>query len=238
MIQIRQSVFETNSSSTHSLVYKSKNPSEIDKHKIPDYYLNDDWTWNINFGQYHWTNEVPLKRWHEKLNYLMTIIAFKLLCNFKDPNYVLAEDESDYHANYLWNSYEDENAQQRWDEACKILDKSVEVQELKALVAKHCECKFEGFNYCWWDANKISRYAVEDVFENELNTINHPFWHDSEYEDKYGYHQPEGCEAFSKFGSIDHQSMEDSLYDLIKEIGFETYLFSSDIMIIIDHDNH
>ena len=53
MLKIRQNVFETNSSSTHSLVYKSKKPSEIDKHKIPDYYLNNDGTLDINFGQYH-----------------------------------------------------------------------------------------------------------------------------------------------------------------------------------------
>ena len=238
MLKIRQSVFETNSSSTHSLVYRSKKPSEIDSRKIPDYYLNEDGTWDINFGQYHWTRETPIKNWHEKLNYLMTLIAYEVLSGHKDPNYVVEDEDHDYLAEYHWNDYEDENAQQRWNDACKILDESYLVKELKALIKKYCEGDFKGFNYCWWDDNEVSSYDVDNIFENQPNTINHPFWHDYDYEDENGWKQPDGVQAFSKFGSIDHQSMEDSLYDLIKAIGFETYLFSRDIMVIIDHDNH
>ena len=238
MLKIRQSVFETNSSSTHSLVYKSKKPSEIDSHKIPDYYLNEDGTWDINFGQYHWTRETPIKNWHEKLNYLMTLIAHEVLSGHKDSNYKVSDDDLEFYNEYLWNHYEDENAQQRWNDACKILDESDLVKELKVLIKKHCEGDFKGFNYCWWDDNEVSSYDVDDIFENQPNTINHPFWHDYDYEDENGWKQPDGVKAFSKFGSIDHQSMEDSLYDLIKVIGFEIYLFSSDIMVIIDHDNH
>lgn len=238
MIKIRQNVFETNSSSTHSLVYRSKKPSEIDKHKIPDFYLNDDGTWNINFGQYHWTRETPIKNWHEKLNYLMVHIAWEVLLGKQDPNYKIAKGDLDFYNDYLWNNYNDENAQQRWNDACKILDDSPQVYELKELFKKYCESEFKGFNYCWWDNTELSDYDVEDIFENQPNTINHPFWHDYNYVDENGWKQPAGVNAFSKFGSIDHQSMEDILYDLIKEIGFETYLFSSDIMVIIDHDNH
>ena len=175
MIQIRQSVFETNSSSTHSLVYKSKKPSEINKHKIPDYYLNKDGNLDINFGQYHWTRETPIKNWHEKLNYLMTLIALEVLSGHKDPNYVVKKEGYDYLAGYCWNDYEDENAQQRWNDACKILDESDLVKELKALIKKYCEGEFKGFNYCWWDDNEVSSYDVDDIFENQPNTINHPF---------------------------------------------------------------
>jgi hypothetical protein len=168
----------------------------------------------------------------------MTLIAHEVLSGHKDPNYKVSDDDLEFYNEYLWNHYEDENAQQRWNDACKILDESDLVKELKALLTKHCKGEFKGFNYCWWDDNEISSYDVENIFENQPNTINHPFWHDYDFEDEDGFKQPEGVQAFSTFGSIDHQSMEDSLYDLIKEIGFETYLFSSDIMVIIDHDNH
>ena len=168
----------------------------------------------------------------------MTLIAHEVLSGHKDPNYRVSDDDLEFYNEYLWNQYEDKNAQQRWNDACKILDESDLVKELKALLTKHCEGEFKGFNYCWWDDNEVSSYDVDSIFENQPNTINHPFWHDYDYEDKYGWKQPDGVNAFSRFGSIDHQSMEDSLYDLIKAIGFETYLFSSDIMVIIDHDNH
>lgn len=241
MIQIRQSVFETNSSSTHSLVYKSKNPSKIDKEKISYYYLNDDGTLNINFGSYQWTREEPIKNWHEKLNYLMVHIAWEVLSGKQDPNYKITEDDLDFYSDYLWNKYEDENAQQRWNDACKILDESPQVYELKELFKKYCEGEFKGFNYYWWDNTELRDYDVENLFKDiqeEPNTINHPFWHDWDFVDKHGWKRIDGVEAFYRFGSIDHQSMEDGIYELIKSIGFETYLFSSDIMLIIDHDNH
>lgn len=41
MIQIRQGVFETNSSSTHSITIASE--SDFDKWKNGDVYLNDGW---------------------------------------------------------------------------------------------------------------------------------------------------------------------------------------------------
>lgn len=241
MRQIRRSVFETNSSSTHSLVYKSKDPSELPEGKIPNYYLNDDGTWNINFGQYHWTSEVPLKRWYEKLNYLMTLIAYRILANLKDLKYTAPSKQDDYTTYYHWNHYDDKNAQQRWNDACKILDNSEPVKQIKELIIKYCDTDavFTGFNYCWWDCRIVDEFTVQEVFEDEVNTINHPFWHDSFYRDKYGCPEPRGAEAFSGFGSIDHQSLEeDGLYELIENIGFETYLFSEDIMVIIDHDNH
>lgn len=45
MIQIRQGVFETNSSSTHSITITSE--SDFDKWKNGDVYLNDGW-WGSN----------------------------------------------------------------------------------------------------------------------------------------------------------------------------------------------
>ena len=238
MIQIRSNIFETNSSSTHCLVYRSKEPSKIDRDKIPDFYLNKDGTWDIHFGQYHWTRETPIRNYHEKLNYLMTHIAHEVLSGHKDPSYKLSRHDSDFCDEYLFNNYEDKNAQQRWNDACKILDESDLVKEIKSLLTKHCEGEFKGFNYCWWDDDKISSWDIEGFFKNQPNIINHPFWHKYNFEDEYGFKHTEGVEAFSKFGAIDHQSMENGIYDLIKEIGFETYLFSSDIMVIIDHDNH
>ena len=78
----------------------------------------------------------------------------------------------------------------------------------------------------------------ENLASNPTNLTKSIYKSQKQWYNEDGWKQPDGVKAFSKFGSIDHQSMEDSLYDLIKAIGFETYLFSSDIMVIIDHDNH
>lgn len=242
MLQIRKSVFETNSSSSHALVYRSKNPSKIDEEKIQYYYLTKDGYIQVNFGQYHWTRETPIKNWHEKLNYLMTHLAQKILSNKSDPNYICKEGDLSFAADYLWNHYEDKDAQQRWDDACKILDESPEVQELKELFKKYCDCEFKGFKYCWWD-DALNDWDVRRVFEGKRkNTINHKFWHTYDWKDRKdnNWINNDGYNHFSGFGSFDHQSYCDEydLYSTIKSIGYETYLFSNDIMIIIDHDNH
>ena len=224
MIQIRSSIFETNSSSTHCLVYKSKGPSKIDEEKIFDYDLNNDKKWDVNFGNYGWTRDVPIKGINEKLNYLMTLISYKVLrIAYLSDNY--------------FAKLNGKTGQERWDDACKILDDSDDVKTLKELFIKHSNGEFRGFNYCWWDDDEIDSCDIGDIFRNKENTIDHPFWHLYNYTDDYGYVSSKGVEAFSGFGYVDHQS-EELLYDLIKGIGFETYLFSSDIMIVIDNDNH
>ena len=240
MIQIRKGVFETNSSSSHALVYRSKHPSKIDKEKIPYYYLTKDGYIQVNFGQYHWTRETPIKNWHEKLNYLMTHLAQKILSNKADPNYIRKEGDLSFAADYLWNTYEDKDAQKRWDDACKILDESPEVQELKELFKKYCDCEFKGFKYCWWD-DELHDWDVENIFDGRRkNTINHKFWHTYEWKDsKTNWKHNEGYEHYSGFGSIDHETLEEcNMLGKIFDIGFETYLFSTDIMVIIDNDNH
>jgi len=241
MIQIRKGVFETNSSSSHALVYRSKNPSIIDPtDKIQYYYADKEGYIPVNFGKYDWTRETPLKRWYEKLNYLMTHIALKVLSDKKDPNYIRKKNDLSYADHYLWNDYEDKEAQKRWEDACKILDESIEVTELKELFKKYCNFDFKGFKYYWWD-DTLNDYELDNIFDGRRkNTINHKFWHKYDWVDsRWGHPNNKGWEHFSGFGSIDHQSLEEyNLIYHINNIGYETYLFSDDIMIIIDNDNH
>lgn len=66
MIQIRKNVFETNSSSTHSLVISKK-----DRDYDYDGLVIADGVLYISFGEYGWGPEI-LKYPHEKLSYLIT----------------------------------------------------------------------------------------------------------------------------------------------------------------------
>ena len=66
MIQIRKNVFETNSSSTHSLVISKK-----DRNYDYDGLIIADGILHISFGEYGWGPAV-LKYPHEKLSYLIT----------------------------------------------------------------------------------------------------------------------------------------------------------------------
>ena len=66
MIQIRKNVFETNSSSTHSLVISKK-----DRDYDYDGLIITDGILHISFGEYGWGPAI-LKYPHEKLSYLIT----------------------------------------------------------------------------------------------------------------------------------------------------------------------
>lgn len=68
MLTIRQNVFETNSSSTHSMCVTNKGISEIENYigKTMDFELGDyDWGWDVLYDP------------QEKLNYLLTALAYK-----------------------------------------------------------------------------------------------------------------------------------------------------------------
>lgn len=66
MIQIRKNVFETNSSSTHSLVISKKERSY--DYSLP---VDDDGTLTITFGEFGWGPELLITP-IEKLSYLVT----------------------------------------------------------------------------------------------------------------------------------------------------------------------
>lgn len=66
MIQIRKNVFETNSSSTHSLVISKKERSY--DYSLP---VDDDGTLTITFGEFGWGPELLIAP-IEKLSYLVT----------------------------------------------------------------------------------------------------------------------------------------------------------------------
>lgn len=66
MIQIRKNVFETNSSSTHSLVISAKNRNY--NYSLP---VDDDGVLTVKFGEFGWGPKL-LKEPIEKLSYLIT----------------------------------------------------------------------------------------------------------------------------------------------------------------------
>lgn len=85
MIKIRNSVFETNSSSTHSLVYskkdrKTKNPLELDaNHRCYDDV--EKGLLCVRFGEFGWGPAILVDP-RDKLNYLMTQIADEVIGSY------------------------------------------------------------------------------------------------------------------------------------------------------------
>ena len=75
MIQIRQSVFETNSSSTHVIALNGKSYSKVEN---KFYRLTEDNKVLVNLGEYGWGPDY-LEGSDNKLSYLMTMICMNCI---------------------------------------------------------------------------------------------------------------------------------------------------------------
>lgn len=74
MIQIRSSVFETNSSSTHSVSISRKNSRYFDSSSLNRFIDEDDNKVHVRFGEFGWEVEsyhMP----YEKLQYIVTMLV-------------------------------------------------------------------------------------------------------------------------------------------------------------------
>ena len=261
MIKIRNNVFETNSSSSHSLVYKHPNAKNwqnkcyYKKGESEFWYGWDDENkgyLTINFEGYGWQRKEVIKSFEEKLNYLMTYFAREYLSNKFDEEFIV-EEGNEWYKSYLYNNYDDEKANERWNKACKLLEEYEEVKKVMAIL-KDYDPNFKGFKYKWWselDDNDVKNDSKSSCFEelkpetNLLEDISHPYWHTWSITFKGRLGKEVSTEAgedkFQGFGYIDHESFygeENDQMPKIRKIGYERFLFDRNIILIIDNDNH
>ena len=263
MIKIRNNVFETNSSSSHSLVYKHPNAKNWQDKAFYKKGESEFWYgWNdedegyitINFEDYGWQRKEVIKSYKEKLNYLLTYFAQECLYNKFDET-LPKDEEHKWRNEYLYNDYNDEKGNERWNEACQILNEYEETKKVMAIL-KEYDPRFKGFKYKWWselDDNDVKNDSQSDYFENMkpetnlLNDITHPYWHTWRKTFKSLRRRLKkveldcGEDKFQRFGCIDHESYnvgENDQMPKIRKMGYERFLFDRNIILIIDHDNH
>lgn len=110
MIQIRTTIFETNSSSSHSVVMSSKDRGYC--HKMP---VDKNGKLVIRFGEFGWGPEV-LYTPYEKLCYWMT-----------------------EYANEFWYDWKDEYKDKTFEEKVQIFANKPEIKKAIKEIKKHCK---------------------------------------------------------------------------------------------------
>ena len=89
MFTIREGVFETNSSSTHSIAL---NPKSYSKYEAKFHDVNSENKIQVRLGRYGWGYEV-LYSSDEKLSYIMTMLVLNLI-DFVSPPSIISENLS------------------------------------------------------------------------------------------------------------------------------------------------
>lgn len=227
MIKIRKNVFETNSSSSHSLVYTVDSwTGETDKPEITegislfDFYGDDpeNGILGICFGNYGWNGD-PCSTFRTKLSYILTQIVggydFTIYRHGKKDIEVKNEKQ--------------------WDKAINdYVLTNPEVIKVLECVKKHFP-EIKGFKFYWYDINE--RWSIKFDYEHykyrknikndlEIPEMTDPFWKDYDYGG--------GSKYMIGFGNIDHQSV--GLVN--RAVSFlEKYLFDNNLWVVITNDN-
>jgi hypothetical protein len=102
MFSIRKNVFETNSSSSHSIAYY-KSSVGIDQTIEQDYLGNTEGELHITLGRFGWAWET-LDTAYRKLQYLLTNLACKLDCNIWYDD--VSEEDIENMRDTLYSSWE------------------------------------------------------------------------------------------------------------------------------------
>lgn len=91
MIQIRSSVFETNSSSTHSVSISRKNNRYFDASSLNLFIDENDNKVHVRFGEFGW--EIESYNWpYDKLQYIVTMLVETEGNNITDVNELFKTD--------------------------------------------------------------------------------------------------------------------------------------------------
>lgn len=230
-ISIRRGVFETNSSSTHSIVLaaspatgnaiKGLGPVH-DAYMAP--YCGDDVENGILglwFGNYDWDGR-PLMDFRSKLSYLLTQLAAGFGWNME---YYPGDDG-------LIGDRVEIRTQKEWDEAVELFLKKPQVQRLLGFIKEKCP-KIKGFRFYWYDPchsyrlkEEYERYRLRngEKGEKKIPDLGDPFFEDA---DNWEDHR-------IGFGRIDHQS--EGLIDA--DIDYlDRYLFDDNMWVVITNDN-
>lgn len=235
MINIRRSVFETNSSSSHSLAYAINSLTGEPREPEIDYDIDlyDFYGDNpekgilaIHFGNYGWDGE-PCDCFRKKLAYLMTqtVHGFGMTYygNQYDQNHKRIDGVEEIHI----------TTQDQWDNVIEqyvLTDPNV----IKILNVIKDKCPhIKGFKFYWYnterdwdmrdDYRRYYRLEYDDPIHYELTDT---FFHD--WDNDFS-----GREYLIGFGGVDHQSS-----GLVYDIPYiEKYLFDNNLKVIITNDN-
>ena len=220
-IQVRNSAWETNSSSMHSLLIMKKRQTMTQAEIRDEFYLDEDWnkergnilrldSWGNDFGR----EFRVLTSFRDKLSYAMAAMLGNC---YKLKNYIKAGNEFMY-------TFE------------PILKKLAGVDEVEMPM----ESEFF----------RVYSDTVTDDVEQDYETYEEVPYEDLVYDDakeyEYGRYK-EVCKSGRKqmgiylevpdFGSVDHQSM--GLFQMFLRkygITIEEYLIRKDIVVVVDGD--
>lgn len=222
MIQIRHSIFETNSSSTHALVYRASSRTAVVREPDKNYNVNlygfygDDEKNGILavwFGTYNWDGD-PCKHFRTKLAYLLTQAVSGWNFTYNDR---VTDTEIKIKTQKDWDNVI-ENYVMKQPEIVRILD----------FIKEKCP-NIKGFKFYWynpqddWELEHLYRdYKEEHNIKNKLKV---PKFGDKFFEEHYDY-------AIG-FGEVDHQSW--GYLSGIEDL--DTYLFDDNMWVIITNDN-
>jgi len=191
---IRQGIFETNTSSSHSVTIKNwEKRLEFVKHNLP----SPDDIWNkisMDFGEFGWEVEDYTDA-YTKLQYALTMaITSESRMKFYDP-------DNDYKSTIIAGRTPILSKEDFYNtESFKLINECVK---------EHCNC-------------------------NGIEIVSDIYW------EKYNDTPAKGYTIFE--GYIDHQSSED--YKSLKEfldswgVSIEEFIFSPDVVLHTDNDNH
>lgn len=237
MINIRKGVFETNSSSSHSLVIAADYDGNA-KAKDLDYdvalysFYGDDEENGIlavGFGEYGWDGD-PLTSFRDKLAYLLT----QNVRGYGKHYYGSATDAYSENADIRIKSQAD------WDEVIdKYVSKDPYILKVFDVIKAKCP-NIKGFKFLWYNPKNMT--DLEDDYEDylyekdpegyarpnrradrRLPAFDDPFFNKFENDNKYRI-----C-----FGYVDHQSS--GLVYRFDDI--ENFLFNDSLWVIITNDN-
>ena len=217
-INVRTGMFETNSSSAHSLLIMKKRQTMTQQEIRDEYYLDEEWHNDNILRLYSYGNEYDR--------------AFNVLTSFSDKlSYALA---SMYGNCYKLKNYIE--AGNKFEEVCvPLLKKLVGVDEVEMPMDNRC------FNV-YSDTITDDEYQDYDTYE-EVPYDDLVYNEDCEYSTTY----KETCKSGRKqeriwldvpdFGGVDHQS-SDLFQGFLKKYGLtlEEYLIRKDIVVVTDGD--
>lgn len=226
-MQIRTGMFETNSSSMHSLLIMKKHQVMTQKEIREEYYLDEDWNKDrSNILQLGWNHDEYGR-------------GFNVLTSFRDKlSYALA---SMCGSCYSLKSYI-RGGDTFYEVFEPLLKKLVGVDEVKLYWDSE---NFHVYSDSVTDDLEQDYTTYEEVPYEDL--IHNENWNKEGHEDedyykeicRSGRKQEEIWLEVPKFGSIDHQSV--GLFQRFLEkynITLEDYLIRKDIIVIIDGDEY
>ena len=233
MIQIRKGVFETNSSSSHSLVYRADSRTGKNKKSDKNYNINlydfygddpENGILAVSFGCYNWNGD-PCTHFRTKLAYLLTQTV-------RGSGFEYWGNELGYD-----NAIKIKN-QEDWDNVIEnYVMKDPEILRILDFIKSKCP-QIKGFKFYWydttdlWDLEHDYRYYKER--HNIKNDLKIPPMSDSFFQNySHDIFEKNGCDYLIGFGGADHQSY--GYLSGIKDL--DTYLFDNNMWVIITNDN-